>query len=274
MTISKSMRAAAAACVLAVALCSTAQAAETQPVQVMVLGVFHLGNPGQDLANIQVDDVLAPKRQAEVGQILDGLARFAPTKIAVESELRQPGTNFSEKYLQFLAGTLSPSRNEVVQFGFRLAQRLNHANVYAVDVDGDFPFDALMAYAKKTGRDAAVGQQIQSIQSEIATHSEFLKTHSLAALLRMHNEPQWFARGHQFYLDLLSYGRGDDQPGATLVSDWYTRNIRICARIAQTAEPGDRVLAIFGSGHGYLLRHCLAGISNYRLVEPNDYLPQ
>ncbi len=261
-----------------VALClfsSPALGADTTPpVQVMVLGTFHLDNPGQDIANIQVDDVLAAKRQSEIGQILDGLARFAPTKIAVESQRRQAGTLLSERYPQFLAGTLPPSKSEVVQYGFRLAQRLHHQNVYAVDVQGDFPFDAVMAFAKKDGRDAAIGAQIQWIQSEIAKQSEFLKTHSLSGLLRMQNDPAEIAKGNGFYLDLLNYGALDDQPGAALVSAWYARNINICARIVQTAKPGDRVLVIFGSGHAFLLRHCLSGISNYRLIEPNDYLPQ
>ena len=265
--------AAVALCLLTSAL--PASPADTvQPVQVMVLGTFHLDNPGQDIANIQVDDVMAPKRQAEIGQILDGLARFAPTKIAVESQRRQPGTNLNERYPQFIAGTLPPSKSEVVQFGFRLAQRLHHPNVYAVDVDGDFPFDALMAYAKKAGRDGEIGQQIQWIQGEIAKQSELLKTQSLSALLRVQNDPAQIAKGNGFYLDLLNYGANDEQPGAAVVSGWNTRNINICARIAQTAKPGDRVLVIFGSGHAYLLRHCLAGLSNYRLVEPNDYLPQ
>ena len=155
--------AAVALCLLTSAL--PASPADTvQPVQVMVLGTFHLDNPGQDIANIQVDDVMAPKRQAEIGQILDGLARFAPTKIAVESQRRQPGTNLSERYPQFIAGTLPPSKSEVVQFGFRLAQRLHHPNVYAVDVDGDFPFDALMAYAKKPAAMAKSGNRFSGFK--------------------------------------------------------------------------------------------------------------
>ena len=31
---------------------STARAAPAEPVQVMVVGVFHMSNPGQDIANM------------------------------------------------------------------------------------------------------------------------------------------------------------------------------------------------------------------------------
>ncbi|MBI1210819.1 MAG: hypothetical protein GC190_05105 [Alphaproteobacteria bacterium] len=252
---------------------SQAVATDT-PVQVMVLGTFYLDNPGQDIANLQVDDVMTPKRQAEIGTILDGLAHYNPTVIAVESRRRQPGSLLSESYAQFLAGALPPNKSEVVQFGYRLAQRLHLPNVYAVDVEGDFPFEAVMEFAKKNGSESAINGQIQSIQSEIARQSEFLKTHSLAALLRIHNDPLKIAMGNKFYVDLLSYGMLDEQPGVAVVSSWYTRNFNICARVVQTAKPGDRVLVIFGSGHAYLLRHCFGGLSNYQLVEPNDYLPQ
>ena len=30
--------------------------------EVLVLGVYHMANPGRDIFNLQVDDVLAPKR--------------------------------------------------------------------------------------------------------------------------------------------------------------------------------------------------------------------
>lgn len=39
-----------------IALCAPADAAE--PVSVMIVGDFHMSNPGRDLHNVQVDDVL------------------------------------------------------------------------------------------------------------------------------------------------------------------------------------------------------------------------
>lgn len=250
-----------------------AVAAEGARIEVVVLGTFHFGNPGQDIANIQVDDVLAPKRQAEIAKILDGLARFKPTKIAVEAQRRQPGTNFSERYPLFRAGKMEPSANEVVQLGYALAQRLGHQNVYAVDVDGDFPFDAVMAFAKKTGREAKLAANIAAIQAWTAEVSAQLKTKTLGQVLRQHNDPASVAHGNDFYLDTLRYGALDEQPGADLVSRWYERNFKICARIVQAAEPGDRILVIYGSGHAYLLRHCLGGTPGWRIKEANDYLP-
>jgi len=50
--------------------------------EVLVLGVYHMANPGRDIFNMKADDVLAPKRQAEIAQLVEVLRRFLPTKVA------------------------------------------------------------------------------------------------------------------------------------------------------------------------------------------------
>jgi hypothetical protein len=87
------------------------------------------------------------------------------------------------------------------------------------------------------------------------------------------NDPQGIANGNALYLDMLRYGGLEEQPGANAVAPRYERNFNICARIVQVAEPGERILIIYGSGHAFLLRHCLAGVPGWRLKEPNDDVP-
>src|SRR3546814_3539563 len=53
-------------------------------VEVMVLGTFHWANPGRDAVNMQVDDVLSPRRQREIAVLAQTLALWQPTRIAVE----------------------------------------------------------------------------------------------------------------------------------------------------------------------------------------------
>jgi hypothetical protein len=118
----------------------------TKPVEVMVVGVFHMSNPGHDLHNLKADDVLEPKRQGEIAALTDALARFKPTKVGVE----WPADLVAERYKQYLAGTLPPSRNEVVQLGFRLAKTTG-AEVYSLDADGDFPYERLKNFAETRG---------------------------------------------------------------------------------------------------------------------------
>jgi hypothetical protein len=89
----------------------------------MVLGVWHFSNPGADLNNVAADDALAPRRQAELEAVAAGLARFAPTKIAVEIEAKT--SDFAlPGYAAFTPATLKMDRVEDVQIGYRLARRL------------------------------------------------------------------------------------------------------------------------------------------------------
>lgn len=240
-----------------------------QPVQVMVVGVFHMSNPGRDIHNVKVDDVLEPKRQAEIAAVTDALARFKPTKIGVE----WPADVVTERYQQYLAGTLPPSRNEVVQLGFRLAKKAD-ANVYSLDADGDFPYERLKNFAETRGFSGLLEQQNAAMQKQVDEQTRLLAQKGVAGNLRFLNDPARLKNDNAFYRSMLRIGLGADQPGADLVSSWYRRNLRICANLLQLAKPGDRVVVFFGAGHAFLLRQCVTETPGFQLIEPNDYLPE
>lgn len=117
------------------------QAAE--PARVLIVGTYHFSNPGQDQANVQAVDVTVPKRQAELQAVADALAKFEPTLVGVE----WPADTASTQYVRYLDGSLPPSTNEVVQLGFRLAKQRGLKQVHGLDVPGDFPFEAVQAWA-------------------------------------------------------------------------------------------------------------------------------
>src|ERR1700760_1426451 len=72
--------------------------------QIMVVGVAHFDNPSRDVVNTKVDDVLAPKRQKEIAAIVDQLAKFHPTHVAVEwSATKQE--KLDARYAAYRAGT-------------------------------------------------------------------------------------------------------------------------------------------------------------------------
>src|SRR6266480_2196644 len=117
--------------------------------EILVLGTYHMANPGHDLHNLQADDVLSPKRQQEITQLIEVLKRFHPTKIAIESDVS--GQRATQQYSDYLAGKYTLSRNEIDQIGYRLAKELGHRAIYPVDVDGDFPYMRVLNYAKANG---------------------------------------------------------------------------------------------------------------------------
>ena len=247
-----------------------AAAAESAPIEVMVVGVFHMSNPGHDLHNMQVGDVLAPGRQGEIAALTDALAGFQPTKVAVE----WPSDIVAERYPKYLAGTLPPSRNEVAQLGFRLARTAGSKAVYGIDVDGDFPYDPVKAYAEAHGQSALLDAQGAALDRFNAEEQRLLGDKGVAAALRNMNDPVRLKSDNAFYRTALRIGAGKDQPGVDLLTAWYRRNFLICANLVQLAQPGDRIVVFYGAGHAFLLRQCVSETPGLKLVEPNDYLPR
>jgi len=244
--------------------------------EVMILGTYHMANPGRDIHNLKTDDVLVDKRQRELAAVAAGLAKFRPTKVAVEQAVDHGAPAKLPRYHDYLDGKLDDSRNEVVQVGFRLARAMKLAEVYGIDVDGDFPYEAVQKFADDGHPQLA--EQLASTGADVERMlkglEETLKAGTVSQGLRYMNEPKRILEDNAFYSKLLRYGAGNEQPGAALLTAWQGRNNQICARLMQLAEPDDRIAVLYGSGHAFLLRRCVQDMPGFKLVEANDYLPK
>jgi hypothetical protein len=255
---------------LGVVLSSPAPAAPADPTasearaEVLVVGVFHMANPGRDVFNAQVDDVLAPKRQAEMVQAIEALKKFRPTKIAVE---RDPGdSRLTADYADYLVGKHALTRNEIEQLGFRLAKELGHTSVYGVDADGEFPYARLADYAKARDRSAEFEAVAGAWGKMVKAQDAYLASHSILETLRFVNADQRVTQDVQNYHRLVRFGEPWNWAGADLLSDWFRRNMRIYSNVLSLAQgPEDRVLVLFGSGHLGWLRSDFANDPSIRL---------
>jgi hypothetical protein len=263
------------AVLLLVALLGGRAAAQGPPappptVDVLVVGTYHFDNPGQDLVNPQVPDVLSPAKQAEIADVAEALARFRPTKIAVEAHA-DGAARLDSLYRGVLAGTRPLGRSEVEQLGLRLARRLGHARVYPIDAPGAFPFEPVMAHAER--HDTAALRRIRDVLSRVqAEHDSLQRGATVREILRFENAPARLAWSHGFYLDLARLGSGDSLVGADLLAAWYERNVRIFVNLLRLAEPGDRILVLFGAGHAPTLRELVRNAPGFRLVEAGEFL--
>jgi hypothetical protein len=240
-------------------------AAQAPRAEILVLGSFHMDSPGRDLFNTQVDDVLSPKRQEEMAQLLTVLKRFRPTKIAIEADVS--GRRASQQYLDYLAGKYVLTRNEIDQIGYRLAKELGHARVYAVDESGDFPVMRVRNYATATGQSAKFDSAQAAVGRRVKAESEFLRTHTLLDMLQLVNADSTAERAvGEYYSGLLPFGEPYEYAGPDLLASWYQRNIRIYLNIRRLIEsPADRILVIYGSGHLGWLRQNVANDPIVRL---------
>lgn len=255
--------------VLALLLIHGAAWAAEPSARVVLIGTYHFSNPGQDQANVDSVDVTVPQRQAELQAVTDALATFQPTFVGVE----WPADAAREQYAQYLGGTLPPSRNEVVQLGFRLAKQRRLAHVHGLDVAGDFPFEPLSAWAQANGKAADLGALMAQAQGITARITALQGTHSIGGVLREMNASKSLDEAASFYAEFLRYGRGDQQPGVELNAAWAKRNFGICARLLQALKPGDRAVVFYGQGHVPALAACLRSAPGVELVEAAQFLP-
>lgn len=248
-----------------------AQPAGSRP-QVMIVGTMHLDNPGRDLNNVKVDDVLAPARQKELDALVGYLAAFRPTKILIEVPVARDSA-WNARYRDYLAGRYELTRDERDQIALRLAKRLGHSRVYAADFKQDLPFGEMFQWAKANGQQAfademaAMGRRIvQEFQSELATTS-------MTEVIRVANSPRSDST-HAVYLQAMRIGADSAYPGADMTAAWYARNLKILTNVMRISEPGDRLLVLFGAGHGPLLREFAAQSRLFDVVPVERVLPR
>jgi len=261
----------------AMARVAGAQTASSPPpaprAEVLVLGTYHMANPGHDLFNTRADDVLAPARQKELAELSAVLAKFRPTKIAIESNYGEE--KYPKRYAEYLAGTYALSRNEIEQIGFRLAKDMGHATVYPVDADGDFPFQRVVNYTKATGQSAGLEAILADIGKMVKAQDEYLKTHTVLQTLMLMNSDAQVAEDLGFYYREARYGEPGDYAGPDLLTEWYRRNIRIYNNVMTlVAGPEERILVIFGAGHLGWLRQDFAANPNLRLRKLEEFAPR
>lgn len=229
-----------------------ASAAEP-PSRVLLLGTWHFANPGLDLHNTKSIDVLEAAAQEQIATLVERLARFAPDRVFVE----WPAELTDQRYAAWLADELPPSRNEVVQLGFRLARLQGHARVHGIDVEGRFPFEAVLDWAKANGRDGELLAGQGQVAAWTAEIEALQRNEGIVAALRAMNDPGRIDAGHGLYMAMLRFGAGADQPGVELNTAWFERNMRICAQLLQQLQAGERAVVIFGAGHLPWLRRCV-----------------
>jgi hypothetical protein len=87
----------------------TAAAQCTERPAILILGTYHMANPGRDVHNMQAHDVLSATRQQEIADLIDVLKRFRPTRIAVEAAVGSARSH---------SGMLITSRGRIHERGF------------------------------------------------------------------------------------------------------------------------------------------------------------
>ena len=228
--------------------------AEQRPA-LMVLGTAHLANGRHDVQVTDAGDILAPGKQAEIAAVVEALARWRPTRIAVEV-LAADQAELDRRYAAYRVGDYALTSNEVDQIGLRLAARLGLERVEAVDWNDMPPGEEAdydwMAGAEAAGEQARLARLRDPAQGRATT--DLMASRPIADWLSVMNSPDYMRASHARYYDFALLGSPELGQGANWVGAWHGRNLKIFANLVRLADrPDDRVLVIYGAGHAFLL---------------------
>ena len=241
-------------------------------IAVLLVGSYHMANPGLDRFNLKADDVTTEKRQAEILRLVDRLAEFKPTKVALEIPWEHKPS--AARYQAFREGKHELDSNESQQVGFRLAKKMGHDKIYPIDVSMPLDDKALgpviganPEFQKKMGDMEKFGGQAME------TMGKWLAEGTVSHMLYQMNRPEMLKLAHSPYIGYFApMADGENYAGADFVTVWYQRNLRIFANLTRISEKGDRVFVIYGQGHIPIIKHLVESSPEYCTVDPLQYL--
>lgn len=266
-----------------------------EQVEVVLLGTYHMDEPELDEVNVSADDVLDVERQSELETLATGLERSNPDDVAVERPAAR-ASELNDVYAQYRDGEVAydeehafepvhaeredaemACRSEVVQVGFRLADRLGHDRVVPFDVPqslgSDDAFDELEAAGyeptPKIGVPRLDPEELQETLDERLAESTVAEYH------RHLNEEAALHANDGMFDRYLRYGEGDNYAGPDALAAWYRRNLRMVHNVWRAIdEDTDRVLLLVGSGHVHVLRQLLTEFPQFCPASALPYLPR
>lgn len=248
---------------------------EPGQARVMLLGTYHMDNPGLDTHNVDADDVLTSRRQSELEELVDRLAGWNADEVAVERPKDREDA-VRDAYRSYRDGEYAydeevdirstgpgredpatECRSEVVQVGFRLADRLAHETVHAVDSHPDPPPGA-EGFSWDAPDPDEVPYPVPDFAGVEQEEAERLRESTLTEYHRLTNEANRLQRNHDgMFAGAVPQGADEDYRGARMLGYWYERNLRMVQNLWDAVDPGNRLLLVVGSGHVRVLRHLL-----------------
>jgi hypothetical protein len=243
--------------------------------ELLLVGTFHFsGSTGDAYQPAFHVNILSPERQKQVEEVVARLEAFGPTKVAVEVGVARQAM-LDSLYQEYLDDRLELRANEIFQLGFRLARRLGHDRLYAIDAERNFLFFDLEGFPERMDEADGLDPEWRAAYARLYRHEDSLK---VVQTLREHlvhtNTPERILAGHgHYHLQWFKLEEDGDYFGADFTTGWYNRNLRIFRNLQRiTEEPCERILVVIGSGHVPILRLAAQSSPEYRLVEVSDFL--
>jgi hypothetical protein len=220
--------------------------------EIILVGTYHF---------IQDQEIIL-KKNLELKELVDYLAKYKPTKVALEWERSRE----DELNNDFHNPDENDPVNEIHQVGFRLARKLGHAKVYAANWTGEISSDDM----------SELNAAIQNLYPELQNTMEEMFGKVPAVNLntpildsyKMLNNNQLTMELEEIYLSFIGVKnyKGRDI-GIDFLTKWMERELMIFRNVMDVSDSEERILLIIGSDHLWMLRKLFEG-NGWRVINP------
>lgn len=247
--------------------------AQTKKKQILLIGTFHYANPGLDVAQLNNFNIMSEKSQKELEIMSEKIKKFGPDKIFVEWEFKKQA-ELDQFYNKNTDSLFKNNKSEITQLALRTAKKLNHKKLYGMNLYTRFPYDSLMMSMEKANQKDLIAKNKAITENFEKQHNEKIRKSSLQEMMLYYNTKQAENENLQWYLEVANRaGNPDDFTGASLVSNWYKRNLYMYSIIQKLTESTDnKIMILVGAGHAALIREYITHDPTFELVELSTVL--
>ena len=252
---------------------------EDDKLEVLLLGTFHFANfnpeNNGDVLNVNYRDILNEDDQNELEIISEKIKAYYPDKIFIEYPYNLQ-KRLDSTYSSFSTNDYSKEkRDETTQLAFRIAKKLNHKKLYAMDYRTSFRYDSLIQQMEKAKQfDLIAKDSIELARLEKTENKLFASNKSLTEIFYYYNDYKGRKEDINWYVNLANQGGEEGNfVGAYLASEWYRRNLYMYSIIQKRVEKGDkRIMISAGSSHIAMFKDFIDYNPDWKTVELKEIM--
>lgn len=245
--------------------------------EILLLGSFHYNNPGADVVKSKVFDVMTDNGQKQLEALSNKILKYNPSKIFVEWDVEDQ-ENLDKLYQKYIDGIYFDDKsmsdfyvkNEIFQLGFRIAKKLKHKKVYAIDyMHTTFDYPTVLQ-AMSEHKQGGLKKELDEMIKNIGTETDKMMSNMTLEELYLHlNQLSEASRNIGFYTEfMVRAGDLKNSAGVELVSEWYKRNLFMWSHIQkQVTKEDKKIMVLLGAGHTAILDQIISRNHNWKIAD-------
>lgn len=230
-------------------------------MEIMLLGTMHIALDNKlDIVHLSDEDKMVYSNH-DFEQFVQLLAQYEPDQIFVEIPATSQNS-LDALYGLYIQGEHALQYNETEQIAFRLAKRLQHERLWAIDWNESLPH---IPNIDDLSSDAGFHHIMEKANAQMQLFSTAMKEKNMIETFQLLNSEEQIKKDHDIYVSLMMLE--DENAFEWVANYWYYRNLKMAKHIRSSLqETSTKALVLCGAAHNYLLKQFLNEVPDYTVV--------